>query len=215
MDEVRQTMAPYPRPLLIIISGLPGTGKTTLGKRLVAELQLPFVHKDGIKEILFDRLGWRDREWSKKLAWTSIALLYHFIEIQLKAGISFIVESNFKAEFANLEFLELKQQYDFEPFQILCKTDDDVLAQRFRERSKSGERHPGHLDHRHYDRFREASLEGGREALDIGGEILEIDTTDFQKIDYDGLLETIRQRLATCNISSNRQPGRSSEFGRN
>ena len=41
------------RPLLIIISGPPGAGKTTLGNHISAELHLPFIHKDGIKETLF------------------------------------------------------------------------------------------------------------------------------------------------------------------
>jgi predicted kinase len=203
MDEAEQKMRPLPKPLLIIITGLACTGKTSLGHRLAAELHLPFVHKDGIKEILFDRLGWRDREWSKKMGRTSIELLYYFIEIQLKAGASLIAESNFKAEFANREFLELKQKYNFEPFQILCQTDGDVLFQRFRARSESGERHPGHVDHLNYDEFKPALLEGGSEALDIGGEILEVDTTDFQKIDYDRLLGVIKQSLATCSIRSN------------
>jgi len=56
-----------PKPLLIIISGPPGTGKTTLGKRMANELHLPFVNKDSIKELLFDHLGWHDRAWSRKL----------------------------------------------------------------------------------------------------------------------------------------------------
>ncbi len=52
---------------LIIILGPPGTGKTTLGKRIAKDLNLPFVHKDGIKELLFDKLGWSDRVWSRKV----------------------------------------------------------------------------------------------------------------------------------------------------
>ena len=53
---------------LIIIWGLPCTGKTTLGPWLAKELGLPFVHKDGIKESLFESLGWKDRAWSKQLS---------------------------------------------------------------------------------------------------------------------------------------------------
>jgi 2-phosphoglycerate kinase len=53
------------RPLLVIITGPPAAGKTTLGRQLAGALSLPFIHKDGIKEILFDVLGWRDRAWSR------------------------------------------------------------------------------------------------------------------------------------------------------
>ncbi|MBN1218535.1 MAG: AAA family ATPase [Anaerolineae bacterium] len=177
--------------MLIIITGLPCTGKTMLGRKLAAELGLPFVHKDGIKEILFENLGWKDREWSKKLGWASIDLLYYFIGVQLAAGRSCIVESNFKAEFANLEFLALQQKYDFDPFQVVCKTEGKILYRRFKERSESGERHPGHVDYLNYDEFKSTLLEGGWEPLDIGGKVLEVDTTDFQAIDYKSLLRAI------------------------
>ena len=55
------------RALLVIISGPPGAGKMVLGRRLAQALGFPFINKDDIKEILFDTLGWHDREWSKKL----------------------------------------------------------------------------------------------------------------------------------------------------
>ena len=45
------------RPMLLVVTGLPCTGKTTLGKYLASQLKLPFIHKDGIKETLFDLLG--------------------------------------------------------------------------------------------------------------------------------------------------------------
>ncbi len=34
------------QPCIIIITGLPGTGKTTLGKRLSENLAVPFFYKD-------------------------------------------------------------------------------------------------------------------------------------------------------------------------
>ena len=45
------------KSLLIIINGAPCTGKTTLGRKLAKQLCLPFLSKDGIKEVLFDTLG--------------------------------------------------------------------------------------------------------------------------------------------------------------
>ena len=50
------------KPWVIIVSRPPCTGKTTLGQRIARELEFPFVNKDNIKELLFDRLGWKDDE---------------------------------------------------------------------------------------------------------------------------------------------------------
>lgn len=34
------------------------------------------MNKDGLKEILFDTLEWRDREWSRRLGAASMLLFY-------------------------------------------------------------------------------------------------------------------------------------------
>ena len=55
-----------PVPRLLIVNGLPGSGKTTLSRELAPRLGLPLISKDDIKELLFDQLGWSDREQSKR-----------------------------------------------------------------------------------------------------------------------------------------------------
>src|SRR5688572_8145929 len=100
-------------PLLVIVSGAPASGKTTLGRRLAAEFQLPFIGKDDIKEVLFETLGWSDRAWSIRLGVATYHLLYQAIETQLRAQRSLLVESNFRGEYATSRFLALKSQYGF------------------------------------------------------------------------------------------------------
>ena len=133
--------------ILIIISGPPGAGKTTLGEKIAEKFCLPFISKDGIKELLFDSLGIKDREWSKNLGISSYGLLYYFLESLLRAGNSLIVESNFKPEYDSEKVLNLVKQYGFTSFQVQCKTNGDVLLERFKKRSESSERHSGHADH--------------------------------------------------------------------
>jgi predicted kinase len=183
------------KPLVIIISGPPCSGKTTLGQRIAAEFHLPLIYKDGIKERLFDTLGWSDRAWSKRLGNATYAILQYFIEIQLQGGVSFIVESNFPPDFGTEIFAKMRAQYDFEPFQIQCRTEGNVLLQRFIERGKSGERHPGHVETSTIDEFKEGLLQGRLDALRIGGTLYELDTTDFAKIDYATLFEAIQQAI--------------------
>jgi hypothetical protein len=121
------------------------------------------------------------------------------MESLLLAGRSFIVESNFKPEFENEKFLELKKKYDFQPLQIFCKTDGEVLFERFKARSESGERHPGHVDHLNHEEFKETLLKGRLESLDIGGKVLNVDTTDFGTIEYDKLFSEIKSATNSSN----------------
>jgi shikimate kinase len=44
-------MASDKRSFLIIVTGAPAAGKTTVGRRLAEAFGLPFIYKDGIKEI--------------------------------------------------------------------------------------------------------------------------------------------------------------------
>ena len=181
-------------PVVVIVSGPPASGKTTLARQLARELDLPVLHKDGIKETLFDSLGWSDREWSRKLGVTTYRLLYYFLEAQLAAGRPVVVESNFPPEAAE-SFRQLQARYPFRPFQVQCRTEGSVLFARFAARGSAPDRHPGHVDLGALEEFKPLLLKGRLEALEIGGELLEIDTTDFLKIDTAWLLSRLRQVL--------------------
>ncbi len=174
-------------PLLVIITGAPCTGKTTLGLRLAADFHLPFIYKDGIKEILFDRLGWKNKQWSKVLSQASYDLLYYFVKSLLKSGKSLIVEANFKTQVDTNKFLALKSQSEFLPFQIFCRTETEILLERFRNRASAPERHPGHIDHLTERDIRESLFRNEYQALEIGGQLFEIDTTDLTQVNYTGL----------------------------
>lgn len=180
------------RPLVIIVSGAPCTGKTTLGRQIAAQLCLPFIHKDGIKETLFDSLGWKDRAWAQKLGSASYKLLYYFIKIQLQAGQSLVVESNFEPQVDSQLFLELQQEYPFRAIQIWCKTDSQILFQRFKARALSGRRHPGHVEDLTYQNFQPDRLQSKHRALNIAGRVIQVDTTHFHQINYERLCHDIQ-----------------------
>jgi predicted kinase len=63
---------------VVLVSGAPGAGKSTLAGPLAAELGFALLAKDRIKETLGETLGDRDGElaWSQRLGAASIELLW-------------------------------------------------------------------------------------------------------------------------------------------
>lgn len=183
---------------LVIVSGVSGSGKTTLARHLSDRFGLVMVQKDGLKETLFDALGWSDREWSKKLGLASYSLMDHFMSSLLSAGVSFLVESNFKPQFDAERFKKICADHGYEPVQIYVHCDPVVAYARFLTRVDSGERHPGHVDGENREEMKKmidgwATQHG---VMEIGGSVVEVDTTDFAKIDYDKIYAALSPAMA-------------------
>lgn len=52
----------------VVVSGLPGSGKSTVARRLAPLLKLPVIDKDDILERLFEARGIGDKAWRRSLS---------------------------------------------------------------------------------------------------------------------------------------------------
>jgi predicted kinase len=186
-------MEERPLPLVIVVNGLPATGKTTLARRIADDFSLPLLAKDAIKETLFETLGWSDRAWSRQLGTATMALLYMLLEEHLRARQPCVVECNFYPDRDGERFRALEQAYSFTPFQILCIANGPTLYERYCQRAGSADRHPGHVETHNLDEHRELLLRGRIDPLPLGGTLYELDTTDFATMDYARLHAAITQ----------------------
>ena len=181
---------------MLIVNGLPGTGKTTLAKRLAADTALPVFSRDGIYETLYDALECDSQGLPPLLGSAAYALLYSVAGSVLAAGQPAIIEGFFgRPALRTAELLHMRQMCDFSPFQIMCKADGRILLERFLARAGTAGRHSSHQDMRWIAQNEELILVGHLPPLALGGQIVEIDTTTPHSFDYTDLLQRVRAAL--------------------
>jgi predicted kinase len=73
---MRATFNPESTDTVIVVSGIPASGETTLARRLGEHLGMPVISKDTIKEALFDVLGTGDLERSRELGRAAHVVMY-------------------------------------------------------------------------------------------------------------------------------------------
>jgi len=131
---------------LIVVTGRPAAGKSTLAIKLSKDLKIPVVSKDSTREVLFDQLGWKDRQWAQQLGLASIDLMFHFAEVLLSSSHSIIMDNAFHPELTSPRILNLQSRTNAEIVQVICNADSKTLLKRFIARAKNENRHPGHGD---------------------------------------------------------------------
>ena len=176
---------------VVLITGHPASGKTTLARYLSKKMGLPTICKDDIKEILYDTLGWSTVAWSNKLSIATWSLLYHQVEILLEAHIDHIVESNFDPKYANPHWQRLIQQFDLQLIQVRCESDPAILLERYRERIRLGKRHPGHVDGSDDRAFHKSVQEGSLDWIEVKSERISVNTTELAVEDYASVAKRI------------------------
>jgi predicted kinase len=159
------------RTRLLLITGLPGSGKTTLGRCLAQRYGVPLLSKDLIKEPLLDVLGCSgEAAHSRLLSNASFAVLFAVTREILAANRDLVLEGNFRpgeheGALAAISSLRLAQ--------VLCRTEESIRLARLAMRNQVEARHAGHRDldptvvsQRSADAF--LALPGERFAFDAG-----------------------------------------------
>jgi len=156
---------------LIVISGAPGTGKSTIARELGAALRLPVLSLDPIKEALADVLGLGDEDWSNRVG-------------DAAAEVVFRLAADFPDAVAEGWWRGARRDRAVTEFagavEVFCRVDPDVAAARSLARREGGGRHRIHRDMINPagvgSAAHIASVAGAVTPLRLGGPLIEVDT---------------------------------------
>jgi predicted kinase len=129
------------RKPFVVMSGLPGSGKTTLGRRLAPALGLPLIDKDDILERLFDSKGVGNAAWRRTLSRESDVILQQ----EATDSDGAIVSSFWRLPGMQADSgtpTDWLADPSYRVVNVHCGCELEVAASRFHRRR----RHPGHLD---------------------------------------------------------------------
>lgn len=162
----------------MLVTGLPGSGKTTLADRLAPVLGLPLLSRDAVKESLFDTLGIGDRPWSLRLGRAALDVV---LSVLADCPRGAVVEAWLPPERDREPVARgLARAGIARPLEVFCDCPVEIAVRRYRERA--GLRHPGHPAGEGYALARIHTA--ARTLVPLGfGPVLRVDTSAPVQVD--------------------------------
>lgn len=197
------------RRTMILLAGYPATGKSYFCNKILEKYpQFSVISQDELKEGLWDKYGFDNLEEKTALEVQSWEIFYRNMEQKMEAGEFLISDYPFSGKQKG-RIQDIAERNGYQIITIRLKGDIDVLYERSRKRDLSSSRHLGHLVSRYhkgdvldergkadmlvsYEVFRQRCLERGYDKFALGY-LIEVDVTDYGRIDYPGIMRRIGQ----------------------
>ncbi|MEV4670164.1 MULTISPECIES: AAA family ATPase [Actinomadura] len=145
-------------PTLVVVSGGPGTGKTTLAHRLAQDLGCPAVVRDEIKQgMVLATPGYRGGG-ADPLNLPTLGAFFGVLRLLLEAGVTAVAEAAFQDKVWRPNLEPLTALADIRV--VRCTVDSEIARERIVQRVEHGHRAA------HGDRDLLEAIAAGRHSLD-------------------------------------------------
>ena len=178
---------------MILVSGMPATGKTTFAKWLSPEICAPLVSRGRVMEKYVELSGanFDDDEQRRTLGHIPSGFFWFFCEEIMESSSPLIIEYIFTNKMKE-DINSLIEKYKYQTVNVHFDTSIEVAHRRFHERSQSNPSEkiarPKEIP---FERFEKGTND--IKNFRYGDRIIYVDTTDFSTVSYKDIVEQIRQ----------------------
>lgn len=120
------------KPLLIVITGRPASGKTTLAGRLSRQVNFPLLSRDKIKEGYMSTTGEQNDNSDSSIDWHVYETFFQAIDLLIAKNVSLIIEAAFQDKLWKPKLSGFLDKADLRI--IVCQTSPELARVRFNER---------------------------------------------------------------------------------
>jgi predicted kinase len=164
------------QPTLVVVSGPPGTGKTTLAHKIGHLVGCPAICRDEIKEGMVHATPGFVPGPADELAMRTLPTFFSVLELLLKAGVTTVAEAAFQDRLwrPGLEPLRNLAQLRI----VHCTVDADLAFNRNLQRSAEDPLRRAHLDPESRGTAEYIQRHSAFDRVSVDAPWIEIDTTD-------------------------------------
>lgn len=128
-ESLGQLPEPAAKPVFIVVSGLPGTGKTYFSHRLAERISVVILESDALRKTIFSVPDYSPEESS--LLFQAINFLVMSL---LKSGVSLILDATNLSEHYREELYSIAEQSSARLILVYLEAPPEVVSERLRHR---------------------------------------------------------------------------------
>ncbi len=130
-ESLGQLPDPVLKPAFIVVSGLPGTGKSYFGSKLAERLPFIILESDALRKTLFSSPTYSSPESSQLFQ-----AIHHLIEALLRRGIPLILDATNLSEQYRERLYNIADRLNVKLILVRVEAPPDVVYERLKARSE-------------------------------------------------------------------------------
>jgi predicted kinase len=145
-------------PLVILLAGLPGTGKSTLARKIAKRYGLEHISTDSVRKRIFRdirRDSFSKGSYSSRQRMVVYDTVNYVLYTLLKHGVGCVLDGTFYQERLRAKVKRISARFNAKFLLVIVTCPESLIRKRFEEREKRKRRTLSDADSKIFEKFKE------------------------------------------------------------